>query len=128
MTVQAYQRSVSRAENPRLTEYRLLAQVTQALMDIADCDRMEFSKRADALDWNKRVWGAFATDCSVDGNTLSNSLRAGIISLSLFVSKHSSAVMLGNADVEPLVDINRTVMQGLAQAAGVDETAIAVGA
>jgi len=128
MTVQAYQRSVSRAENPRLTEYRLLAQVTQALINVSDCGRLEFSRRADALDWNRRVWAAFATDCSVSGNSLPDSLRAGIISLSLFVSKHSSSVMQGKADVEPLVDINRTVMQGLAQAAGVDETTIAVGA
>ena len=115
MTVQAYQRSVSRAEEPRLTEYRLLGLVTQALIAARDLDRLEFSRRAEALDWNRRVWSAFATDCGAKGNALPDQLRAGIISLSLFVSKHSSEVLRDGADIEPLIDINRMIMQGLEQ-------------
>jgi flagellar protein FlaF len=41
-------------------------------------------------------------------------LRASIISLSLWVGRHSSAVMRKEEDFEPLIDINRTIMQGLA--------------
>ncbi len=113
MSVQAYQRSVSRAEDGRSTEYRLLGQVTQALIESKGLQKHEFGRRAAALDWNRRVWSAFASDCGVEGNGLSDGLRAGIISLSLFVSKHSSAVLRDGADIEPLIDINRTVMQGL---------------
>lgn len=121
MTVQAYQRSISQAEDPRSTEYRLLGQVTQALIATRDLDRYDFSKLAEALDWNRRVWSAFATDCSAPGNTLPDALRAGIISLSIFVAKYSSTVLREGAEIEPLIDINRTVMQGLEQslAAGV---------
>ena len=68
---------------------------------------------AETLDWNRRIWSAMALDCSDRENKLPEALRAGIISLSLFVSKHSSAVMRGTADIETLVDINRTIMQGL---------------
>lgn len=116
MSVQAYQRSVSRAEDPRTTEYRLLGQVTQSLMEARSLQRHEFTKLAHALDWNRRVWQAFANDCSVEGNGLPPALRAGIISLSIFVTKHSSAVLREGAQIEPLIDINRTVMQGLEQA------------
>lgn len=124
MTVQAYQKSVSRAEDPRLTEYRLLAQVTQSLIEAARLGRHEFSKLAEALDWNRRVWSAFASDCSVSGNALPESLRAGIISLAIFVTKHSSAVLRDGADIEPLIDINRTIMQGLAERAGATELGV----
>lgn len=113
MSVQAYQRSVSRAEDARSTEYRLLGQVTQALIEAEGLARHEFGRRAAALDWNRRVWSAFAADCGAEGNGLPDALRAGIISLSLFVSRHSSAVMRDGADIEPLIDINRTIMQGL---------------
>ena len=116
MSVQAYQRSVSRSEDPRSTEYRLLGQVTQALIEARSLKRHEFTKLADALDWNRRVWQAFANDCSVENNGLPPALRAGIISLSIFVTRHSSVVLRSGAQIDPLIDINRTVMQGLEQA------------
>ena len=70
--------------------------------------------RIDALDWNRRLWSALATDCSDSGQPADKPLRAQIISLSLFVGRHSSAVMRGEEDFEPLIDINRSIMQGLA--------------
>jgi flagellar protein FlaF len=93
----------------------LLGLVTQALIEARELDRHEFSKRAAALDWNRRVWTAFASDCGAENNGLPASIRAGLISLSIFVSKHSSAVLREDADMEPLIDINRTIMQGLEQ-------------
>ena len=55
-----------------------------------------------------------ATDCSDPDNQLNTPLRAQIISISLFVGKHSSAVMRGDEDFQTLIDINRSIMQGLA--------------
>lgn len=114
MSVQAYQTAATRSEDPRATEYRLFAQVTRALMNArqAQADG-DLRALADALDWNRRVWSALALDCSDRDNKLPDALRAGIISLSLFVSKHSSAVMRGGADIDTLIEINRTIMQGL---------------
>ena len=48
---------------------------------------------------------------------MGEALRAQIISISLFVSRHSSEIMRGDEDFEPLIDINRMIMQGLAPAA-----------
>ena len=42
---------------------------------------------------------------------------AQIISLSIWVTKYSSQVMQQGAPIEPLIDINRTIMQGLQSAA-----------
>ena len=113
MSLQAYQSATTRSENPRATEYRLFAQVTRALIAARD-NAGDIKVRADALDWNRRMWSTLALDCSDDGNGLPETLRAGIISLSLFVSKHSSAVLRTGADMDTLIEINRMIMQGLA--------------
>ena len=53
---------------------------------------------------------------SIDTKRGSNAapLRAQIISLSLWVSRHTSAVIRKQEEIGPLVDINRIIMQGLA--------------
>jgi flagellar protein FlaF len=116
MSYQAYQTASARSEDPRSTEYRLLGQVTRALMEASESKSWELRRRADALDWNRRIWSTFAADCASQGNQLPDQLKAGIISLSIFVSKETSAVMRGDSDFQALIDINRTVMQGLAPA------------
>jgi flagellar biosynthesis activator protein FlaF len=114
MSLAAYQTAQKRAETPRETEYRLFAQVTRALVEIEQLPRTEIARRIDILDWNRRVWSFMASECADDSNQLSDQLRASIISLSMFVSRHSSEVMQKNAEIEPLIEINRMIMQGLA--------------
>jgi flagellar protein FlaF len=114
MSLQAYKTAATRAENPREMEYRLFGQVTRALMHASTVDVSDIATRIDALDWNRRLWSTLATDCADPHNAMDKGLRAQIISISLFVSKHSSAIMRGDDDFEALIDINRMVMQGLA--------------
>ncbi|RAK61348.1 flagellar biosynthesis regulatory protein FlaF [Phenylobacterium hankyongense] len=113
MSLQAYQQAATRAENPRETEYRLFAQVTLALMEAAKCDPTDIRGRIDALDWNRRMWSVLGTDCSDSENGLPPPLRASIISLSIWVAKHTSAVIRREEEIQPLIDVNRTIMQGL---------------
>ena len=112
--LKAYAQASTRTETPREMEYRLFGQVTRALMHAASVDKTDTTTRIDALDWNRRLWSALATDCSDSDNQLNNPLKAQIISISLFVGRHSSAVMRGEEDFETLIDINRSIMQGLA--------------
>ncbi|MDO9588726.1 MAG: flagellar biosynthesis regulator FlaF [Brevundimonas sp.] len=114
MSLQAYKTAATRAETPREMEYRLFGQVTRALMHASTVDRSDIATRIDALDWNRRLWSALATDCIDPDNGMNSSLRAQIISISLFVGRHSSAIMRGDDDFEALIDINKMVMQGLA--------------
>ncbi len=114
MSLQAYQKASARAENPREMEYRLFGQVTRALMAAAEVDVSDTATRIDALDWNRRLWSVLATDCADSANSLPIELRAQIISLSIWVNKHSSAVMRREEDFAPLIDVNRIMMQGLA--------------
>ncbi len=112
--LKAYAQASNRTETPREMEYRLFGQVTRALMHASTVDRTDVKTRIDALDWNRRLWSVLATDCADPDNQLNNPLRAQIISISLFVGKHSSAIMRGDDDFQSLIDINRSIMQGLA--------------
>jgi flagellar protein FlaF len=114
MSIQAYQTAAQQTESPRQTEYRAFAVATRALIEAASLPATEIGRRAEALAKNRRLWGLLAADCAAEGNVLPPALRAQIISLSIFVDRHSSAVMREGAAIDVLIEINRTIMQGLA--------------
>ena len=116
MSVKAYQSTQQTTENPRATEYRLFGQVTGALMD-ARKNGIKGGPLAETLDWNRRMWRTLASDCLDDRNKLPKGVRAQIVSLSLWVAKYSKSVIREGAPVDPLIEINRTIMQGLQDAA-----------
>jgi len=114
MSLQAYKQATARAESPREAEYRLFGQVTRALISASELDPSEIAARIDALDWNRRLWTTLANDCSSRDNGLPSGVRASIISLSLWVTRHTSGVMRGQEQFGPLIEINRMMMSALA--------------
>jgi flagellar protein FlaF len=113
MSIKAYQRVATQADNPRELEYRAFGQVTAGLVRIKEA-AMPPASVAEALDANRKLWNLLSADCSDPQNALPMGLRAQIISLALWVARYSSEVMREGADIEPLIDINRTMMEGLA--------------
>jgi len=113
MSLAAYQQATARTESPREAEYRLFGQVTRALIAAQSADPRDARTRFDALDWNRRLWSTLGADCADSGNALPAPLRASIISLSIWVDKHTSAVIRREEEIEPLIEINRMIMQGL---------------
>ncbi len=113
MSIQAYQATAQKTETPRQTEYRAFALATRALNDAAALPSSEVGRRAEALAKNRQLWNVLAADCATEGNQLPAPLRAQIISLSIFIDKHSRAVMREGAPMDVLIEINRTIMQGL---------------
>jgi flagellar biosynthesis activator protein FlaF len=116
MSLEAYRRAQKTAESPRETEYRIFAQVTAALIKARDTHALG-ADLVHALDWNRRLWSTLATDCGLPGNQLPPALRAQIISLSLWVSRFSSDVAQRRGDIGALIDVNKTIMEGLAMRA-----------
>lgn len=113
MSLNAYETAKKTTERPQQTEYRLFVEVTRALISVKGFAKTD-PKLHDALHWNRRMWSTFATDCAIEGNKLPKMLRAQIISLSIWVGKHSSKVIRENEDIEALIDVNKSVMEGLA--------------
>jgi flagellar protein FlaF len=112
MSLQAYQ-TAAKTESPRQTEYRAFALATHGLIEAAALPATELGRRAEALARNRRLWTLLAADCAAPGNLLPPQVRAQIISLSLFVDRQSSAVLREGASFDVLVELNRTMMQGL---------------
>ncbi len=112
MSLQGYQQVQNATEDPRKTEYRLFALVTKSLMDAVESDNA--ATRNKALHWNRRLWLTLQTDCSDEDNNLPDDMRAGIISLALWVDRYSRMVMKGEAEMSNLIDVNRSIMEGLA--------------
>jgi flagellar protein FlaF len=115
MSIKAYQRAATQADNPRELEYRAFGQVTAALVRVKE-EQAPAIVVAEAIDANRRLWNVLSADCAVPENRLPLALRGQIISLAMWVARYSSDVLRNGADVEPLIDINRVMMEGLASA------------
>jgi flagellar protein FlaF len=114
MTIKAYQRTATRAESPRELEYRAFALVTSRLIAAKDNGRADVVAFVKAIGENRRLWSLLADDCAQPGNQLPDVVRAQIISLALWVSRHGRDVMQGAADIDDLIEVNRHMMEGLA--------------
>ena len=112
MSIKAYQRAATQADDPRSLEYRAFGHVTAALLRAKE-EKLVLGPLAEVLDANRRLWTVLSADCSAPENALPLALRGQIISLALWVARYSSEVLRDGADVEPLIDINRTMMEGL---------------
>ena len=115
MSLHSYDRAQAGTEDPRLTEYRLFAQVTKALTDAAERG-MERETWAEALNRNRRLWMTLQLDLANDTNQLPEALRAQLISVAIWVDRHTSLVLRGDGGIEALISVNRTIMEGLAAA------------
>ena len=115
----AYNRAIKNTATPRDVEYRLLGQVTSALMkaqaQIHDArgKPTAMAEVMDALNWNNQVWDTFVEDVGTEGNQLPRELRAAIVSLGIWVSRETGLVSSGEGDIEALISVNKAIMRGL---------------
>ncbi|MEZ5995131.1 MAG: flagellar biosynthesis regulator FlaF [Hyphomonadaceae bacterium] len=117
MPIKAYQRAATQADTPRDLEYRAFGQATAGLVRVKETKAPVIEVVA-AINENRKLWNVLAADCSLPENKLPLTLRGQIISLAMWVARYSSEVLRDGADVEPLIEINRTMMEGLAARAG----------
>lgn len=108
----AYTKNQNVTDNPRDVEYRLLANVTGALVE-AQNNPDNTKKRVESAIWNRDVWAAFRVDLSSNRNALPDDLKASLVSLSLWIERETMAVMDGTGDINALIEINRNIMGGL---------------
>jgi flagellar protein FlaF len=112
MTINAYQAARSRAETPRAAELRLMREITGEMLTAHEAG-LKGALLMPSLYRNREMWTAFITDCGARGNTLPVELRAKIISLGLWVDRFTSDVVAGRESIMELIQVNRTIMEGL---------------
>lgn len=113
MSIQAYQRAATQADSPRELEYRAFGQVTAALVKCQDEGASNKATLLEALSANRRLWNMLSADCALPENKLPTGLRASIISLAIWVGKYTSEILRDGAEIGPLIEINRSMMEGL---------------
>ncbi len=111
----AYKQTIKETENPRQIERRVFAQITRELevFGEAQAEREAKPVESDALARNQALWGHLMFDVMDTENSLPDVLKARIISLALFVDRHTGDVLRGEKSVGPLIELNRCMMQGL---------------
>ncbi|HLT78185.1 MAG TPA: flagellar biosynthesis regulator FlaF [Ferrovibrio sp.] len=105
-------------ETPRQLEYRLFSSVTRALMEVrplmGSTQPAEVAKIAAAIGWNRDVWNHLMPEVLDEKNALSKDVKVSLINICIFVNKHTDAITQGTSiDIEPLIEINRNIMDGL---------------
>lgn len=115
MSLAAYQRVQQLAETPRRTEQRLFLEINGALEQAWTSGRRGAALMPE-LHRNRELWSTLSADCAAPGNALPDALRASIVSLALWVQRFTSEVAAGREAVDPLLEVNRAVLEGLAAA------------
>ena len=113
MSLDAYRRVRSIAETPRAQEYRLMSQITGEMIKARDTG-LAGAALMPTLHRNREVWSTFSALCGAPGNQLPAELRASIISIALWVERYTSDVVAGRDTIEELIEVNRSIIEGLA--------------
>jgi len=104
------------ATDPRSTEAWALSEASRRLVVAAKTDDKGKSLR-DALILNQRLWTIFQTAMTEADCPLPREIRDNVLTLSIMMDKEI-LLRLGDLDgskLQPLLDINRCVAEGLAQ-------------
>lgn len=112
MSLNAYERTRSITETARATERRLMMQITGDLIAARDAGQTG-TALTPALFRNREVWSVFTSACAARGNQLPDPIRAAIVSLGLWVDRYTSDVAAGRDGIDPLIEVNRTIIDGL---------------
>lgn len=113
MSLNAYRRAQEIGASPRSTEHRLMSQITAEMIAARDAG-MRGAQLMPALHHNRRAWSTFSAMCAAPNNQLPDDLCARIISLALWVDRHTSDVVSGKEAIDDLIKINRAIIDGLA--------------
>ena len=113
MSLQQVETSNPQVGDSREREHRLFQEVTDALVECENCQIREPMVEK-AVERNRRLWDALKVDLSLNENRLPDELKAKLISIAIWVEKHSDKVLKGSGEVEPLITVNQAIIDGLA--------------
>lgn len=133
MSVSAYRSVIRENETPRQIERRVFAKITADLEKYAEQfdDSETYLDRIDilsgglrqALHDNLKLWSALKFDLASPENALPPNLKAGLLSLAIWVERQTSQITGGEEGALDLVQVNRSILEGLSGVAPLHEEA-----
>jgi len=103
-----YQRTSAASLAGRPTE---CAAFNMVIRDLAACS--PGPTRVAALGRNHTLWSVLVKDLSVADNALPEGLKANLMRLGFWSMRYSTLAMLRDLSLQPLIDVNRDVLEGL---------------
>lgn len=95
-------------------EFEIILQATRNLIRANQNRHSDFPSFAAALRDNYKLWTTLAADVASSENALPRELRAKIFYLCEFTREHTSLVLAGQTTVDALIEINQSILRGLA--------------
>ena len=120
---EAYRQAQKAAFLPRQVEATAFAKAA-ALLTEAGARVQDFDVYRAALRYNRLIWTVIQADMVRPDNHMSEPLKAKLLSLSVFVDKQTVAALAvpSAARLEPLIEIDRNIAQGLWASSGRHKT------
>lgn len=122
MAISAYKRTITETESPRQIERRIMTRINSNLCrdqlafdDATKQERLAIlaTSLRESLSENMRLWSALKIDLISPSNQMPADLRSSLISMAMFVERHTAEVLSGRALLRPLIDINQSIIGGL---------------
>jgi flagellar protein FlaF len=103
-----YQRASEAAINGHETERAAFRMI---IRDLETCTPGQ--SRVRALGRNHQLWSILVQDLSVAENRMPEGIKAQLINLGLWSMRYSTLALLKDLPVQPLIEVNRNVADGL---------------
>lgn len=114
----AYSSASAPTRTARSVEYEAVARITRQIRLAQQDGEKGFPALVEALHLNRKLWTIFATEVADANNPLPATLKADLFSLAEFTRRHTSKVLARTASVDPLLEVNASVLRGLRGGAG----------
>lgn len=107
----AYAPSAAPTRSARSIEYDVIARITYRLKRAIEARKLP--ALLEALDENRKLWRALATDVADKDNGLPDELRARLFYLYEFTDHQTQKVIREKASAVPLLEVNTAILRGL---------------
>lgn len=124
LAYKAYGEATTRTASDKQIELALFQQITEALRTVARQEDPALADWADAINRNQQLWSIIATDLLSDANKLPNDTKTSLIQISKFVRQHSLKVLAREATLDDLIEVNETIIAGLAGVVAAQDAAL----
>jgi len=118
LAYKAYGEATQRTAGEREIEQALFRQITDALVYVSEAQNVQPSVWADAIYRNQKLWASLSVDLLNPGNALAPEIKQSLLHLADFVRLTSLKILGGDGEISDLIEINQTIMMGLAGSVG----------
>ncbi|MBL4600393.1 MAG: flagellar biosynthesis regulator FlaF [Rhizobiaceae bacterium] len=111
---QAYTESMEDGQETARSQEREVLGSSIRLMREADASPDHHGKRVEAIYFTTRLWSHFLNDLVSADNVNSDEMKAGLISIGIFIMRHIEKMRQDKTQkFGPVVDVSKTIYDGL---------------